>query len=66
MWSLYAPYIGSIFFQLQVQPMGMENNLNGITDEKPPKLNYANMSGFFLNRQILMPRIISDLQWSSM
>ena len=45
--------IGSIFFPLKVFPMKVENNIKGYLIEKPPKLNYANMS-VFLNHQILM------------
>ena len=36
--------IGSIFFPLKVAPMRIENNFKGHLIEKPPKLNYANMS----------------------
>ena len=35
---------GSIFFPLKVAPMRIENNINGHSIEKPPKLNYANLS----------------------
>ena len=36
----------SIFFPLIVAHMKIENNLKGHLIEKPPKLNYANISVF--------------------
>ena len=38
--------LGRIFFHLKVAPMRKENNFKGHLIEKPPKLNYANMSVF--------------------
>ena len=51
-WGAYFPFKSS--------PMRIETNFIGHLNEKPPNLNYANISVFH-NRTILMQRILSAL-----
>ena len=56
-------HIGSIFFPLKVVPMRIENSFKEHKIEKPPKLNCIRQYISLFIRQILMPPILSVLQY---